>query len=75
MFYAAFESTILSFDSKADRAAWLGQIGLYGFSAVSHSEAQKIATPEQRRRERMGYCLSGSHWQRNGIVWSRQVFA
>ena len=55
MFYAAFESTILSFDSKADRAAWLGQIGLYGFSAVSHSEAQKIATPEQRRRERMGY--------------------
>ena len=73
MFYAAFESQIISFDTKTDRAEWL-TIFNHGFKSVTAAEARKLSSQEQRQRADAGYCLASQHYQKTNGVW-RQCIA
>ena len=71
MFYAAFDPLVVGFDSRADRDSWLKDIGRYGFTPVSAAQARQVSTPEQRRKERLGYCLASVHYQKSNGVWRK----
>jgi hypothetical protein len=72
MLYAAFDSQVVSFDTKAERAEWL-TIFSHGFKPVTAAEARKLATPEQRRRADAGYCLASQHYQKKNGVWQQCI--
>lgn len=72
MFYAAFDSQVVSFDTKAERAEWL-TIFSHGFKPVTAAEARRLATTEQRRRADAGYCLASQHYQKKNGVWQQCI--
>jgi hypothetical protein len=71
MFYAANQSLVVSFDTKAERIEWIS-IFSHGFKPVTAAEARKLSTPEQRRRAEAGYCLASQHYQKTVSGFWRQ---
>ena len=72
MFYAAFDSQVVSFDTKAARAEWL-TIFSHGFKPVTAAEARKLSSPDQRRRADAGYCLASQHYQKTNGMWQQCI--
>ena len=74
MFYAAFDSQVVSFDTKAARAEWL-TIFSHGFKPATAAQARKVSTPEQRSRAAAGYCLASQHYQKTASGFWQQCIA
>ncbi len=73
MFYAAFNSLVISFDTKAERAEWL-TIFSHGFKPVTAAQARNVSTPEQRSRADAGYCLAAQHYQKAASgFWTQAI--
>ena len=72
MFYAAFDSQVVSFDTKAARAEWL-TIFSHGFKPATAAEARKLSSPDQRRRADAGYCLASQHYQKTNGMWQQCI--
>ena len=72
MFYAAFDSQVVSFDPKAARAEWL-TIFSHGFKPATAAEARKLSSPDQRRRADAGYCLASQHYQKTNGMWQQCI--